>query len=73
MVLTLQPLMGAIAAGCCAVVKPSELSPHYSALLAELLPKYLDTSAYRVILGGPDVGSQAIEIRCKSCQVVQIE
>ncbi|KAF4566289.1 hypothetical protein EYR36_011705 [Pleurotus pulmonarius] len=66
MVLTLQPLMGAIAAGCCAVVKPSELSPHYSALLAKLLPKYLDTSAYRVILGGPDVGSQAMEIRCKS-------
>ncbi|KAJ8689817.1 Hexadecenal dehydrogenase [Pleurotus ostreatus] len=63
MVLTLQPLMGAIAAGCCAVVKPSELSPHYSALLAKLLPKYLDPSAYRVILGGPDVGAQAMEIR----------
>ncbi|KAJ6470758.1 aldehyde dehydrogenase [Mycena vitilis] len=49
--LTLQPLQGAIAAGCCAVVKPSETSPHYSELIAELFPRYMDPSAYRIVLG----------------------
>ena len=37
--LCLSPLIGAIAAGNCAVIKPSEVSPASSALLAELIPK----------------------------------
>ncbi|KAI0280173.1 aldehyde dehydrogenase [Russula aff. rugulosa BPL654] len=54
--LSFQPLMGAIAAGCPAVLKPSEISPATSFLLADLFPKYLDRSAYRVINGGvPEV------------------
>ncbi|KAF7643209.1 hypothetical protein LDENG_00243430 [Lucifuga dentata] len=40
--LTLQPLVGAIAAGNAAVVKPSELSEHSSLLLRALLSRYLD-------------------------------
>ncbi|KPP61653.1 aldehyde dehydrogenase, dimeric NADP-preferring-like [Scleropages formosus] len=40
--LTLQPLVGAIAAGNAAIVKPSELSEHSARLLKELLPLYLD-------------------------------
>ena len=48
--------MGAIAAGCPAVLKPSEISPATSSVLADLFPKYLDQSAYRVINGGvPEV------------------
>ncbi|KAJ7220729.1 aldehyde dehydrogenase [Mycena pura] len=47
-----QPLIGAIAAGCCAILKPSEISPHIAELLAELCPKYLDPRAYRVVHGG---------------------
>ncbi len=50
--LTLAPLVGAIAAGNAAVVKPSELSPHTAAALAEWIPKYLDESAIRVVVGG---------------------
>ena len=50
--LSLQPLIGAIAAGCPALLKPSEVGPAVSALLADLFPKYLDPSAYRVINGG---------------------
>jgi hypothetical protein len=54
--LSFQPIMGAIAAGCPAVLKPSEISPATSSLLADLFPKYLDHSAYRVINGGvPEV------------------
>ncbi len=47
------PLIGAIAAGNCAVLKPSELAPHVSALLAKWIPKYFDTKAIRVVEGGP--------------------
>ena len=40
--LSIRPLVGAIAAGNCAILKPSEFAPNYERLLAELLPKYLD-------------------------------
>ncbi|MGB5413429.1 MAG: aldehyde dehydrogenase family protein [Polyangiales bacterium] len=46
------PLIGAIAAGNCAALKPSELAPHVSALLAKWIPKYFDTKAIRVVEGG---------------------
>ena len=49
--LSLAPLVAAVAAGNCAVVKPSELAPATSALLARLLPQYLDAQAVRVIEG----------------------
>ncbi|XP_031728313.1 aldehyde dehydrogenase family 3 member A2a isoform X3 [Anarrhichthys ocellatus] len=49
---TLQPLVGAIAAGNAAVVKPSELSEHSSLLLRALLPRYLDKDLYPVVTGG---------------------
>ncbi|XP_029627374.1 aldehyde dehydrogenase, dimeric NADP-preferring isoform X2 [Salmo trutta] len=50
--LTLQPLIGAIAAGNAAVVKPSELSEHSASLLKALLPQYLDKELYPVVTGG---------------------
>jgi len=49
--LALTPLVSAIAAGNCAVVKPSELSVHSTAALAELLPKYLDQDCIRIECG----------------------
>jgi aldehyde dehydrogenase (NAD+) len=50
--LLLSPLAGAIAAGNCAVLKPSELAPRSSAALAELLPRYLDPGCIAVVEGG---------------------
>ncbi|KAK7882216.1 hypothetical protein WMY93_028390 [Mugilogobius chulae] len=50
--LTLGPLVGAIAAGNAAVVKPSELSECSSLLLRALLPRYLDKDLYPVVSGG---------------------
>jgi acyl-CoA reductase-like NAD-dependent aldehyde dehydrogenase len=50
--LLLGPLVGAIAAGNACVLKPSELTPAFSALVAELVPKYLDPELYAVINGG---------------------
>jgi aldehyde dehydrogenase (NAD+) len=49
--LSLAPLVAAVAAGNCAVIKPSELAPATSALLARLLPEYVDAEAVRVIEG----------------------
>ncbi len=42
---------GAIAAGNACALKPSEMTPAFSAVLADLLPKYLDPELYRVING----------------------
>jgi len=50
--LSLAPLVGALAAGNCAVLKPSELAPATSGLLAELLPRTLDANAVAVVEGG---------------------
>ncbi|KAH7922135.1 aldehyde dehydrogenase [Leucogyrophana mollusca] len=63
MILSLQPLIGAIAAGCCAVVKPSELVPSFSQLLATLIPKYLDPAAYQVVNGGVAEASKLLELQ----------
>lgn len=49
--LSLAPLVAAVAAGNCAVIKPSELAPATSALLARLVPRYLDSRAVRVVEG----------------------
>ena len=52
--LVLSPLAAAIAAGNCVVVKPSELAPATSSLLARLLPQYLDDQAIAVVEGAAD-------------------
>jgi aldehyde dehydrogenase (NAD+) len=49
--LSLAPLVAAVAAGNCAVIKPSELAPATSAVLARLLPEYVDPAAVRVVEG----------------------
>jgi acyl-CoA reductase-like NAD-dependent aldehyde dehydrogenase len=46
------PLIGAIAAGNCVILKPSELAPSTSRMLAEHLPNYLDKSCFKVVEGG---------------------
>lgn len=52
--LTVLPLVGAISAGNCAIVKPSEVSPETSRLLASLLPRYIDQKCYQVVEGAVD-------------------
>ncbi|MBK8170937.1 MAG: aldehyde dehydrogenase family protein [Sandaracinaceae bacterium] len=50
--LMLSPLVGAIAAGNCALLKPSEHAPASEALIASMIPQYLDSEAIKVVLGG---------------------
>lgn len=52
--LILGPLVAAVAAGNCAVIKPSEHAPRTAALLRVLVEKYLDSEAIRVIEGEAD-------------------
>lgn len=61
--LVLTPLIGAIAAGNCAALKPSEVSARTSALLARLIPAYLDTESFQVFEGGPEVSTALLEQR----------
>ncbi|WP_319449811.1 MULTISPECIES: aldehyde dehydrogenase family protein [unclassified Mycobacterium] len=58
--LTLSPLVAAVAAGNCVVVKPSELAPASSRLLARLIPQYLDPEAVRVVEGSADTTQQLL-------------
>jgi aldehyde dehydrogenase (NAD+) len=50
--LTLKPLASAIAAGCCAIIKPSEVASSTADLMMSLAPKYLDPEAYAFVSGG---------------------
>ncbi|MGW5498669.1 aldehyde dehydrogenase family protein [Streptomyces olivaceoviridis] len=50
--LLLAPMVGALASGNAVLAKPSELAPATSAVLAELVPAYLDTDAVAVVEGG---------------------
>ncbi|KAG5868847.1 hypothetical protein JTB14_031152 [Gonioctena quinquepunctata] len=50
--LTLGPLVGAIAAGNTIILKPSEISPATAKVLANVLTKYLDPQCFQVVLGG---------------------
>ena len=58
--LTLGPAVGAIAAGNTVVLKPSEIAPASSALMAELVPRYLDSSAIAVVEGDGAVSQELI-------------
>jgi len=53
--LALAPLIGAIAAGNCVVLKPSELAPATSALLARLLGKAFPEEYLAVVEGGIEI------------------
>jgi aldehyde dehydrogenase (NAD+) len=61
--LLLSPLVGAIAAGNCAVLKPSEMTPHTSAAMASLVARYLDGDCIRVVEGAVPETSELLAQR----------
>lgn len=61
--LTLSPLIGAIAAGNCAIVKPSAYAPATSHLIAELLGTIYDENYIAVIEGGREENSELLQQR----------
>ncbi len=61
--LALSPLVGAIAAGCCAIVKPSEISSHTSRLIYDLLTTAFARDFVTVIEGGVPETTALLELR----------
>jgi len=61
--LLLAPVAGALAAGNAVVMKPSELAPATSALMAELVPQYLDSRAVAVVEGGVEETTELLAER----------
>ena len=58
--LVLAPLVGAIAAGNCAILKPSEHTPASAQVMAELVAEYMDPDAFSVVLGGAEATQDVI-------------
>jgi aldehyde dehydrogenase (NAD+) len=64
--LLFSPLVGALAAGNCAVLKPSELTPHTSEALAALVPQYMDRDAIALVPGGAEASTALLAERFDS-------
>lgn len=61
--LMISPLMGAIAAGNCALLKPSELAPATSAVLARLVARTFDPAHVAVVEGGVETAQALLAER----------
>lgn len=61
--LAIDPVIGAIAAGNAVVLKPSEIAPSTSAMLAGTLPNYVDSSCIKVVEGSVPETTALLEQR----------
>lgn len=59
----LGPVVGAMAAGNCICLKPSELSANCAKLISELAPKYLDPETFRVVNGAIPESTALLDCR----------
>jgi aldehyde dehydrogenase (NAD+) len=59
--LLLAPAVAAVAAGNCAVLKPSELAPHSSAVVAALVAGHLDPAQVAVVEGGRETAAALLD------------
>ncbi|KAF1365576.1 aldehyde dehydrogenase [Lizonia empirigonia] len=62
-VLLLTPMIAAIAAGCAIILKPSDMASACQDLLMEIVPRYLDEDAIRIISAGPSEMKRILEHR----------
>eukprot|EP00040_Diaphanoeca_grandis_P026801 m.150630 g.150630 ORF g.150630 m.150630 type:complete len:539 (+) comp30737_c0_seq2:59-1675(+) len=60
---TLTPLMMMLVMGNCVVVKPSEVAPNSSRVMATLLPKYFPSEVVRVLEGGVSEVTALLRLR----------
>jgi len=61
--LTVAPLVGAIAAGNCSVLKPSEIAPHTSYAIAKIIGENFDPCYVSVIEGGVETSQTLLAER----------
>ncbi|HUX42178.1 MAG TPA: aldehyde dehydrogenase family protein [Rectinemataceae bacterium] len=60
--LALAPLVAALAAGCTALIKPSELSTHAEALIVKIIGETFDPALVAVVTGGPEVTTELLRL-----------
>lgn len=58
--LCLAPLVGAIAAGNCVILKPSEIAPNTSRILADIIQKTFDRAYIAIIEGGIETSQELL-------------
>lgn len=56
--LAINPLIGAISAGCCAVVKPSPDTPHVALVIEKIITEIFDSSYVKVMQGDKEVNQE---------------
>jgi aldehyde dehydrogenase (NAD+) len=61
--LLLNPLVGAISSGCCAVLKPSPYTPNVAKVMEEMLANTFDSNYVATIQGGREVNQMLLEQR----------
>ncbi len=59
--LMISPLVGAMAAGNCAVLKPSEIAANTSKVIADIIQKNFDPDYIAVVEGGVEISQQLLE------------
>lgn len=62
--LAIVPLIGAIAAGNCAIVKPSEISANVSNVLEQMIEEYFNPEYVFLINGGVDIAQELLRQKC---------
>lgn len=60
--LSLLPLVGALAAGNTAIIKPSELTPNTSELIEKLIGDYFEPNSVIVFNGGVETSSELLDL-----------
>ncbi len=58
--LLIEPLVGVIAAGNCAVLKPSEVSPHVAAIVTEMIADVFEANYIRAVEGNVETTTSLI-------------
>ncbi|MHC5765646.1 MAG: aldehyde dehydrogenase [Nostoc sp.] len=58
--LIISPLIGAIAAGNCAIIKPSEIASHTSDIIAKIIAKHFDPAYLAVVEGGVEASQKLL-------------
>lgn len=60
--LTIGPLISALSAGCTAIIKPSEMTPHTSELVSKMISELFEPSEVAVVLGEVEVSTELLKL-----------
>lgn len=61
--LLMNPLVGAISAGCCAILKPSEFTPETAQVMQEIVEETFEEKYIVIVQGGKEIGEFLLQKR----------